>query len=219
MRWPKSRRAGEVTDNDLAQGIAVESVQTTDAKDQTETTEAASRVEASVHNSQSVSVRRGSRWSRAIAYGVLPGLALSGALAAGFFKWHDGSARDGALARSESVRAATDSTLAMLSYKPDTIERDLGSAGDRLTGHFRDSYASLVNEVVIPGAKQKHISAVATVPAAASVSATGNHAVVLVFVNQTTAIGDDPPTNSASSVRVTLDKIGQRWLISDFSPV
>ena len=43
--------------------------------------------------------------------------------------------------------------------------------------------------MVIPGAKEKQISAVATVPAAASVSAEPNHAVVLVFVNQTVVVG------------------------------
>ena len=48
---------------------------------------------------------------------------------------------------------------------------ELHAARDLLTGDFRDSYTSLTNDVVIPGAKQKQISAVATVPAAASVSA------------------------------------------------
>jgi Mce-associated membrane protein len=42
---------------------------------------------------------------------------------------------------------------------------------------------------------------------------------VLLFVNQTVIIGQDAPTNSASTVRVTLDKIGDRWLISQFDPV
>jgi Mce-associated membrane protein len=88
-----------------------------------------------------------------------------------------------------------------------------------LTGEFKDSYTSLIHDVVIPGAKEKQISAVANVPAAASVSASENHAVVLVFVNQATTIGQDPPTNTASSVRVTLDKIAGRWLISQFHPV
>jgi Mce-associated membrane protein len=32
-------------------------------------------------------------------------------------------------------------------------------------------------------------------------------------------VGQDAPTNSASSVRVTLDKIDGRWLISGFDPV
>ena len=71
-----------------------------------------------------------------------------------------------------SLQAAKDSTIAMLSYKPDTVEQQLGAARDLLTGDFRDSYTSLTHDVVIPGAKEKQISAVATVPAAASVSAT-----------------------------------------------
>jgi Mce-associated membrane protein len=51
------------------------------------------------------------------------------------------------------------------------------------------------------------------------VSATGKHAVVLVFVDQTTTIGNDAPTQSTSSVRVSLDKVGGRWLVSQFDPV
>jgi len=43
--------------------------------------------------------------------------------------------------------------------------------------------------------------------------------VALVFVNQTVIVGTDPPSATASSVRVTMDKIGPRWLISGFDPV
>jgi Mce-associated membrane protein len=43
--------------------------------------------------------------------------------------------------------------------------------------------------------------------------------VVLLFVNQTVNMGSNAPTNTDSSVRVTLDKIGGRWLISGFDPV
>jgi len=72
---------------------------------------------------------------------------------------------------------------------------------------------------VIPGAKQKQISAIATVPAAGAVSATENRAVVLLFVDQTVNVGNDPPTDTASAVRVTLDRQGDRWLISQFEPI
>jgi Mce-associated membrane protein len=51
------------------------------------------------------------------------------------------------------------------------------------------------------------------------VSVTATPAVVLLFVNQTVIMGHDIPTSTASSVRVTLDKIGGRWLISGFDPV
>ena len=163
--------------------------------------------------------RRRIQWTRVFAFAVLPAVALLLAVGAGYLKWTDNSVRDNGIARVESVQAAKDSTIALLSYKPETVEQQLGAARGRLTGDFRDSYSSLTNDVVIPGAKQKHISAVATVPAAASVSANPSHAVVLVFVNQTVIVGQDAPTDTASSVRVTLEKVGDRWLISKFDPV
>jgi Mce-associated membrane protein len=166
-----------------------------------------------------VKARRRIDRARVLAYAVLPGLALLLAIGAGFLKWQDLSAGSSGIARIESVAAAKDATIALLSYKPDTAEKDLAAAGERLTGTFKESYTQLTHDVVIPGAKQKHISAVASVPAAASVSATPNHAVALLFVNQTIVVGTDAPTDTVSSVRVTLDNIHDHWLISGFDPI
>lgn len=105
------------------------------------------------------------------------------------------------------------------SQAPDTVQHDLESARSRLTGTFLDAYTQLTHDVVIPGAQQKQISAVATVAAAASVSTSADRAVVLLFVNQTITVGKDAPTTAASSVRVTLDNINGRWLISQFEPI
>jgi Mce-associated membrane protein len=93
------------------------------------------------------------------------------------------------------------------------------TACDKLTGPFRDSYTQLTHEVVIPGARQQHISAVATEPGAASVSASENRSVVLVFVDQTITVAGGAPSNTASTAKVTLDKIGDQWLVSGFDPV
>ncbi len=157
-------------------------------------------------------------WSRLLV-AALPALALLLALGVGYLKWLDGKERESVTAAEQSVRVASESTIAILSYKPETVDQELKAAADRLTAGFRQQYTQLVNDVVAPGAKQQHITAVATVPAAASVLATGKQAVVLVFVDQTTTIGNDPPTQSTSSVRVTLDKVDGRWLISQFDPV
>jgi Mce-associated membrane protein len=164
-------------------------------------------------------VRRRISWTRILSYGVLPGVALLLACGAGYLKWQDSTMRASEVANIESVQAAKDSTTALLSYRPGTVEQDLTAAQDRLTGDFKDTYRSLTHDVVIPGAKQKQISAQASVPAAASVSATEDHAVALVFVNQTVVIGNGAPTATASSVKVTLDKVAGRWLISQFEPV
>ena len=195
MRWLKSRRRDDPTNADT-----------------TEQTPAATE-DGGEHTP--ATMKRSIRWTRVLAYGILPGLALLLAAAAGVLKWQVESQ----LASAESMRAATDGTITMLSYKPDTVEKELTAAQDRLTGQFKDSYASLTHDVVIPGAKQKQISAVANIPAAGSVSATADQAVVLVFVNQTVTVGTDAPTNTTSCVRVTLDKRGGRWLISQFEPI
>jgi Mce-associated membrane protein len=218
MRWPKSRRADEATDIDSVDETAAVTVQTATVQETNET-EAFAALDESDHDDQPARPWRRIRWSRVIAYGVLPGLALSLALAAGYLKWQDNSVRDAKVFREQSVRAATDGTIALLSYRPDTVQKELEAAKGRLTGTFLDAYTKLTHDVVIPGAQQKQVSAVATVPAAASTSATATHAVVLLFVDQTVTVGKDAPTNTASSVRVTLDKVDGRWLISQFDPV
>jgi Mce-associated membrane protein len=164
-------------------------------------------------------VRRRISWPRVLAYGALLALALVLAGAAGYFKYIESSLRESQAARVESVRAACDSSVAMLSYRADTVEKDLTAASDKLAGSFKGSYDSLIHDVVIPGAREKGISALATIPAAASMSAEPNEAEVLVFVNQTVTIGNTPPTNTQSSVKVTLRRIDGRWLIFGFDPI
>lgn len=156
---------------------------------------------------------------RVLAYGVLPGLALLLALAAGFLNGQGPSGTNRDPGDNAAIQAAKDSIVALLSYRPATVERDLGAARDRLTGGFKDSYTSLTRDVVIPGAQRNQVSAVATVQAAAPVSAEPDHAVILVFVSQTTTEGSGAPAVTASSLRVTLDKVDGRWLISGFDPV
>ena len=160
-----------------------------------------------------------STWRRLVVVGVLPAITLVVACGAAYLKYRIAVAHETQTARIESVQAATEGTIKILTYHPDTVERDLNAARDRLTGNFREAYTQLTHDVVIPGAQEKKIAAIASVPAAASVSASPDHAVVLVFVNQTTTMGNDAPSNTASTVKVSLDKHGNRWLISDFTPI
>ena len=166
--------------------------------------------------------RQGSRRARiaaVLACAILPTLGLGSGAAASYLKWRDASARASQSAAIESTAAATDSTVAILSYEPGTVRTSLTGARDRLTGSFRDAYTKLINDIVIPGAEQKKITTLVTVPGAASISATADHAVVLVYVNQNVTMGSGTPTDTASSVKVTLDKVGDRWLISAFDPI
>ena len=105
-------------------------------------------------------------------YGLLPALVLALGGAAGYLQWKDVSLNQTDTAKTESTKAATEGTIALLSYKPETVDKDLEAAKKYMTGNFLSSYTSLTHDVVIPGSKQKKISAVATVPAAAWTSAT-----------------------------------------------
>ncbi|GAB3216589.1 hypothetical protein [Mycolicibacterium hippocampi] len=163
--------------------------------------------------------RRRKSVARVLTFGVLPVALLLLATAAGFLKWQVVSTQAELKASNESVRAASAGTVALLTYEPASVDTDLVAARENLTGSFLDAFTTLTDDVVIPGAKQQRIFSTAAVSAAAPISATAHHAVVIVFVNQTTTVADDPPTETASSVKVTLDNVDGRWLISDFAPL
>lgn len=158
-------------------------------------------------------------WTRLLAYGVVPFFAIVLTATAGYIKWQSYTFQAAEAAGSEAVQAASDTAVALLSYRPETVDNDLADAQQRLTGPFRDAYSKLTSSFVIPTAKQEKVTTVATVQAAALVSSTVENAVVLLSVNQTITMGAGTPTNTAWSVRATLDKLGDRWLVSAFDPV
>lgn len=82
-------------------------------------------------------------------------MVLVAAVVTGYFKWVDTTARETQEAGRQAVQVARESTVALLSYHPDTADRELFAVRARLGGTFLDDYTKLVNEVVIPGAKQK----------------------------------------------------------------
>jgi Mce-associated membrane protein len=90
-------------------------------KDETGASEAATDVDDSDDDDQPRTARRRISWSRMIALAVPPGLALLLTLTAGYLKWQDASAREAPTARAASIQAATESTIALLSYRPDTV--------------------------------------------------------------------------------------------------
>ena len=158
-------------------------------------------------------------WYRWTAFGLLPVAAVLLAVGVGVAKWMTVSHSHTSVARMESLQAAREATVAMLSYRADNVEQDLTAARARLTGPFLAEYTKLINTQVIPGAKEKQISAAAQVAAMASVSAESSHAVALVFVDQTIASAKEASATTASSIRVTLDKVDGHWLVSGFVPV
>jgi Mce-associated membrane protein len=148
-------------------------------------------------------------------------LLVSGGLVAWlyFTDYRPDRQTDNAAAQS-AVAAAREGTVALLSYKPETLEQDFTTAKSHLTGDFLGYYEKFTREIVTPAAKEKAVKTSAQVVSAAVSELHPDSAAVLVFVNQTTTSKDRPdPSMSASSVLVSLTRANGRWLITKFDPV
>ncbi|MFD4181053.1 h domain protein [Rhodococcus sp. NPDC058514] len=123
-------------------------------------------------------------------------------------------------ARTDSVAAAGEQAVAMLSYDYNTVDNDLAKAADGLTGSFKDDYNTLVAEVIAPGAKEKKLTVQVTVQGSSVVSADPDDAVVLLFLNQITTSADTPDAaTTGSRVRMEMHKDGDRWLTGRLTPI
>jgi len=118
------------------------------------------------------------------------------------------------------VNAARDGTVALLSYKPDTLNQDFAAAKSHLTGDFLNYYDQFTKQVVTPAAQSKAVTTTAQVVGAAASELEPDKAVVLIFVNQVTTSKERPdPSMASSSVKVSLTKVHGQWLIAKFDPV
>lgn len=117
------------------------------------------------------------------------------------------------------IKAASDGTVALLSYSPETIDNDVLAGKSHLTGELLRYYSGFSQYFVTPAVRQQRIKASAAVLRAAVADMHPNSAVVLVFVHQTTTTKDKPdPVLSTNGVRVTLTKVHGSWLIAKFEP-
>jgi Mce-associated membrane protein len=148
-------------------------------------------------------------------------LGVSGGLAAWlYFSQYRPDEQTDAAAGRAAVDAARDGTVALLSYKPDTLNQDFAAAKSHLTGDFLNYYDQFTQQVVTPAAKEKALTTTAQVVGAAVSELHSNSAVVLVYVNQATTSKDRPdPAMASSSVKVSLTKVHGKWLITKFDPV
>jgi Mce-associated membrane protein len=146
---------------------------------------------------------------------------VSGALATWLYveQYRPDQQTDAAASKS-AVDAARDGIVALLSYKPDTLNQDISAAKSHLTGDFLNFYDQFTRDVVTPAAKEKNLTTTAQVVGAAMSELHPNSAVVLLFVNQATVSKDRPdPAMTASTVLVSLAKVHGKWLIAKFEPV
>lgn len=154
---------------------------------------------------------------------ILLGVALvaSAALASVvYFTLYRPDQQTGTKAADSVVQAATDGTVALLSYAPDSLDQDFAKAKSHLTGDFLSYYDDFTTKIVKPAAEQKKVKTNAKVVQGAAVEVKPESAVVLLFINQTTTSQEIPDGSYAvSSVKVGMNKIDGNWLISSFDPV
>lgn len=153
----------------------------------------------------------------ALAVALIASAALAGWL---YFAQYRVDQQTGPAASATVLKAANDGTVALLSYAPDSLDRDFTAAKSHLTGDFLSYYTQFTEEIVAPAAKQKSVKTAASVVRSAVSEIHPDSAVALVFVNQATTSAENPNGSfSASAVKVGLSKIDANWLISSFDPI
>ena len=121
---------------------------------------------------------------------------------------------------ASAMDAASDGTVALLSYSPESLDQDFATAKTHLTGEFLTYYTQFTTDIVTPAAKQKDVKTSADVVRSAVSEIQPDSAVVLVFINQTTTSKENPAGSfTASSVKVGMTKVDGKWLINAFDPV
>lgn len=121
-----------------------------------------------------------------------------------------------ASARTAAVSAARSHAEALFSYDYRSIEDDAAEGRAATIGEFRKQYVATFEEVLFQQARQQETVVTAQVRAASVISARADQVVVLLFVNQATEKKTLEATKvDGPRVVMTLDKVGDKWLVSD----
>jgi Mce-associated membrane protein len=210
----------DVTDADETQKVTDESVD--EADEAIENDDAATETETRSEPRNGVA-RRSARMVRSrLGAGLLAAVLVASAGVAAwlYFEQYRPDQETNAAAASVALDAAKNGTVALLSYSPESLDKDFAAAKSHLTGDFLSYYTQFTEQIVTPAAKQKSVKTSAAVVRAAVSELHPDSAVVLVFINQTTTSKENPDGSfAASAVKVGLKKINDTWLISSFDPV
>ncbi len=141
--------------------------------------------------------------------------------AAGYFRYvyRPDMETDKAVAH-QVVKAASDGAVALLSYSPDTLDRDLSNAKSRVSESYLAYYQQFADQIVGPAAQRGRVTTTATVVRAAVAELHSSSAVVIMFIKLKTASKEKPePIVTSSTLRVTVIKAKSSWLIEKFETV
>lgn len=139
---------------------------------------------------------------------------------AGVGLWQHREATATAAARADGLAAAEALVQELFTIDYRTLPADTARAEAATTGDFTGEYRALIDRSVAPNAPAQRLVTKATARDGSVVSATPDRVVALVFIGQvTTSTNLTAPRLDSSGVRVTLDKVGGRWLIAKLDRV
>jgi len=155
---------------------------------------------------------------------VLAGLLVAALALDGFVAWREVSQRNAeeasaralhsALIQSPSV--AEQAAVPLLSYRYDTIDKDLAEAQRYLTDEFRPGYTASIDRLVRREAARARATVEAEVLSSGVVEASGESAEVLLFVNQTTTSPTrSEPTTALNRVVFSMVQRDGTWKVAD----
>ena len=128
-------------------------------------------------------------------------------------------ARAGEDARSQALSAATGYAQTMFGYKTDNVDAHVASSREVVVGSAKDQYDQIVTTSNLAAAvKKQGVVSDVTIQAAGVVSNTRDHAVVLIFMNQSVTSGDDQLVRvEPSRLQYSMRKDSGRWKIFDIA--
>jgi Mce-associated membrane protein len=124
--------------------------------------------------------------------------------------------------REQALSSAKSAVPVILSYRYNQFDGDVSAAKAQLTGRASTDYVQAMAKTVKPTATKVHAVVQAQTDAAGveSVAAGGKQVTVVVFGEQkVTNTSLTAPRTDLFRVRVTMDRVGGRWLISKFDQI
>lgn len=130
---------------------------------------------------------------------------------------HDSSV---AAAREAARDPARKQVVTMLSYSANSFDREMAAAGQGLTGPFKQQFLDLAKGQVGPAAKEQRTSTHTSVSGSSVIDASSSQVELLMFLNQTTqSAALQGPKLANSRVKVVLEDVDGRWLVSELTPL
>jgi Mce-associated membrane protein len=155
-------------------------------------------------------------WWRAILIGVLTVAMVSAAALVYQYQYRPDEKIDASVSATVK-KVAEDGTVAVLSYSPENLTRDIAKAKSYLTGEFLDYYTHFTDSILEAAAQQREVTTAAQIVRSATAELHADSAVVLLFVDkESTSKANPAPRVTPTTVRATMKKVNGSWLIEKF---